>query len=128
MTEPEQENRRTRKRRADDVAQDRKVPSVSERSVITSKDLKGQLRVLIALTVIMYVVVGLLIWQVWVTANSNTKSLCALRNQDQAQIDQAQTFLKQHPYGAFGISRAQFQQSISNSVATVTALKDLGAC
>lgn len=101
------------------------TPKITEKSVITGEEIKKQLRVLIFMTVLLYVGFGLLLWWTWNTSQSATAGLCGIRHEAVARVAEGQSFLKSHPTGAFGLSPEQIQQSTDNAIGTVTALKDV---
>jgi hypothetical protein len=101
------------------------TPKITEKSVITGEEIKKQLRILVILTVLLYVGFGLLLWYTLTTAQSNNNALCALRNEASTRVTEGQNFLKQHPDGAFGFTQAQLQKSVDDSIATVTALNQV---
>lgn len=116
------------KRRVTDLKPVQIRTEVSDGAIKTAEDLRSQLRVLIALTIILYVVMGFLVWWIWSQQTTNSGALCAIRREAQARVKEGQEFLTQHPYGAYGLSRAQIQQSITDSIDTVSALQNLGRC
>lgn len=101
------------------------TPKITEKSVITGEEIKKQLRVLIILTVLLYIGFGLLLWWTWNTSQSATEGLCGIRHEAVNRVTEGQAFLKAHPHGAIGLTAAQLQQTINNSIATVNALKDI---
>jgi hypothetical protein len=62
---------------------------------------------------------------VFVTADHNRVSLCALRADAQERIDQSEDFIKENPNGIPGISVEQLRRSTNNSVRTRNALANL---
>lgn len=110
------------RRRSDDFVPRPLPPKVTESVVVTSRELRNQLRVLIILTVLLYVGFGILTWFTWSQSNTNTKALCGIKQDAQAQVAEGRNFVKLHPNGIAGISAAQIQQSINDNIAKVNAL------
>lgn len=101
---------------------------ISEKASSTAKDLRSQLRTLVGTTILLWGVIAFLVWWIWSQSQSNTHALCAIRIEAQNRVEEGQAYLKEHPTGALGLSRAQIQQSIKSSVDTVNALHNLGSC
>jgi hypothetical protein len=111
------------KRRATDHVPVPLTPKITEKSVITGEEIKRQLRVLIIMTVLLYIGFGLLLAFVWTQSTTNTTALCGIKTEAQNRVTQGQAFLKVHPKGAFGLTNAQLQQEVNQSINTVNALK-----
>lgn len=101
-------------------------PQVSAKAARTSKEIRSQLRVLVALTVILYIGLGGLVWYSLTQSDQNTRALCAIRHQAEQQVTQGQAFLKSHPNGAFGFTATQIQANINNSLDEKNALSEIG--
>lgn len=129
MTEDETKvvpERRSRRRRLTDKASAAVHNGLSEKAVYTSHELRTQLRILVAMTVVLYIILALLVLSDWRQGVNNTNALCAIRRQAQYNASEGQTFLKAHPNGAFGFTAVQLQQSIDQELGIVTALDGLG--
>lgn len=58
-------------------------------------------------------------------AHSTNQALCALKLNHQRSYDNTLAFLKAHPEGVAGISRADIERSLAAHRETLTALRDL---
>ncbi len=100
-------------------------PAISDHAAETAQDLRRTLRVLGAMTVILYLVIaGLGLW-VWSQSNRNTNALCDLRSNIDNRNRTAEDFLRTHPKGIPGVSAESLEINIKTSRQTLKALSDL---
>lgn len=98
---------------------------LSDPSLHTAKELRKTLRILIAMTCILYIVVGGIAVLTYRQSVVNTRALCTIRQNAQTRADQTTDFLKDHPNGIAGITVEDLRRSIDASNATVKALDDV---
>jgi len=63
------------------------------------------------------------IWKVYDTADNAHKAICALRADRIHGIEEGKEFLKKHPQGIPGITRADIERSITQQQETVRAFR-----
>lgn len=100
-------------------------PQITNTGANLAKDIQRTLRVLIVLTVVLYVVLGLFMAWSWILSARNTSALCTLRHDAEERVHSGQVFLEQNPHGIPGVPRETLQASIKNSQSTVKALESL---
>jgi hypothetical protein len=61
----------------------------------------------------------------WHTAKESKDGLCALRQDAERRVTLGEEFVKDHPNGFAGISRASLEQSIRNAKQTTSSLSNL---
>lgn len=111
------------RRRAGD--HDDPQPHISDGAANIGTQIKRSLRILVAATILLYVVLGAFILITRLDANKSAKALCALRRDAESRLDEGQRFLRTHKHGFSGISRAEIQRSIDGYRITVRALNIL---
>jgi len=98
---------------------------LSDPALHTAKELRRGLRVLMALTIFVYLFLVGVGGYTYFQGQRNTRALCTIRNNAQDRVDQTTDFLRNHPTGINGISVADLRRSIESSRATVRALDDV---
>jgi hypothetical protein len=98
---------------------------LSNPALHTAKELRRMLRILIGLTVVLYVIMFGIATYTYFQGQRNTKALCTIRDNAQNRVAQAQQFLQDHPNGIAGLTPDDLQRSINTSQATVKALEDV---
>jgi len=98
---------------------------LSDPALHTAKELRRTLRLLIGLTVVLYVFLVGIGGYTYFQGQRNTRALCTIRNNAQDRVDQTTDFLRSHPTGIAGISVSDLRRSIESSRATVRALDDV---
>jgi len=108
-------------------ATDKLLPKadLSDPSLHTAKELRRWLRILIALTIILYIVVGGMAVLTYRQSLRNTRALCTIRQTAVDRSQQTQAFLIDHPNGISGITVEDLKRSIQSYQATVRALSDV---
>lgn len=101
------------------------VPEVAKKTLSTAEEIRRTLRWLVIATVVLYFAMLGVAFYVYSSGKSNTHALCAIRHDAQIRVAESQKFLDSHPNGFLGISAAQIQQSITDSMQTVNALNGL---
>lgn len=91
----------------------------------TAETLRQTLRRLVFATFVLYIVIFGVVYYIYTVSQSNTKGLCAIRNDSEARVQQSKKFLKEHPNGIPGISSEQLKRSVDTSGRTVRALADI---
>lgn len=86
------------------------------------KAVRRTLRILVALTVVLYVALGGLGAFVLINSEANRRALCTLRADLQVRVGQAQQFLDHHPNGTFADG---IRQSIEGQMRTIKALSGI---
>lgn len=87
-----------------------------------ARDVKRWLKVLVTLTVVLYVALIGLVAYVYDGANTNRDALCALRADLEKRVESSRTFLLANPKGVSGIPASIVQEQIVNQERTITAL------
>lgn len=100
-------------------------PEISDTSVNIARDIRRWLRVLIAMTSLLYVLTATWAFYTFHAAERNRKALCTLRANTQIQIEQTQQFLIDHPRGFPGVSNSDLKANIRQLQKTVDALDTL---
>jgi len=98
---------------------------LSDSALHVAKELRRWIRVLAALTLLLYVVMIGIATYTYFQGQRNTKALCTIRDNAQNRVAQAQQFLQDHPNGISGLTPDDLQRSINTSQATVKALEDV---
>jgi type II secretory pathway pseudopilin PulG len=87
------------------------------------------LRVLVAATIFLYVIVILAgTWGWYVNkqeSDQNTSALCALRQDLERRANASEDFLARNPHGLLGISPGDLQKSIADTQRSIVALSSL---
>jgi predicted negative regulator of RcsB-dependent stress response len=100
-----------------------------------ARDLQHWLKLLVALTVCLYlIVIALVVWDIYNSSQKRhaiaqnqlkiTSALCAVKSDLQQRIAGSESFLKSHPQGipALGVSAASLRLTIEGQTATLKAL------
>lgn len=87
--------------------------------------IKRALKVLTAATVVLYLIVGGVSALNYHNQSVTEDALCALRADLERRVEGSEKFLKEHPNGIKGISRATILTGIKNQEATIKALNSL---
>lgn len=98
-------------------------PKITNQSANVAEQLQRSLRVLMILTIALYIAFAGVVFWAWTQSNRNTKALCALRVDAQARVETNRLFLMANPEGIRGVSIEQLQRSTDNAVRTANALK-----
>ena len=98
---------------------------LSNPSLHTAKELRRWIRVLGAMTVVLYLVMGGVAAYTYTLGQKNKRALCTIRKNAETRASQAQQFLLKHPNGIAGISTLDLQRSINAYQSTVHALADV---
>jgi hypothetical protein len=111
------------KRRASDNLMPK--ADLSNPALHTAKELRRTLRILIGLTVVLYVVMFASAVYTYRLGQKNTRALCTIRKNAADRVEQTQTFLQDHPNGVGGISVLDLRRSLTTYQNTVIALNDV---
>lgn len=111
------------KRRATDNVMPK--ADLTDPAIHTAKELRRTLRILIGLTVVLYMIVLGIGGYAFIQGKRNTKALCTIRQNAADRADTAQQFLFDHPKGIPGVSVTDINRSINAYQATVRALDDV---
>lgn len=87
--------------------------------------IKRTLRLLVAATVVLYVVLGTVVFLNYRSSDTTNDALCALRGDLERRVEQSQQFLIEHPNGVGGIPAATIRQGLVNQQHTIHALRKL---
>lgn len=98
---------------------------LSDPAIHTAKELRRDLRILIALTVVLYIVVVGIAGYTYIQGQRNTKALCTIRANAADRVEQTQSFLQDHPNGFGGISPLDLRRSLATYQNTVRALQEV---
>jgi hypothetical protein len=98
---------------------------LSDPALHTAKELRRSLRVLIVLTVVLYVILGGVAFYTYQLGQKNKRALCTIRANAQTRADATQDFLLRHPNGIPGVTVLDLNRSINAYRATVHALDDV---
>lgn len=98
---------------------------LSNPALHTAKELRRTLRILIGLTVVLYVFLTFIAGYAYIQGQRNTRALCTIRANAADRIEQTQTFLQEHPEGINGISALDLRRSLTTYQNTVRALDDV---
>lgn len=89
------------------------------------RDARKALHGLFAATVMLYLLMGGLLFWVSHNASETTSALCALRTEQAKRMEGSKKFLREHPEGFAGIPASTLRVSIGNQSATIRALRNL---
>jgi uncharacterized protein HemX len=98
---------------------------LSDPALHTAKELRRGLRVLMALTAVLYVVMLGVAGYTFRQSQRNTKALCTIRANAADRVEQTEQFLRDHPNGLNGITVLDLRRSIQTYQNTVRALNDV---
>lgn len=83
------------------------------------------LRVLVAATVVLYLVVGTLAILNYYNNDITSDALCTLRGDLETRVKASEKYLRETPNAIKGITPAQIKESIDNQKRTIEALSSL---
>jgi hypothetical protein len=98
---------------------------LSDPALHTAKELRRTLRILIGLTVVLYICLVTVAGYTYIQGQRNTKALCTIRANAADRVEQTQTFLQEHPDGINGISALDLRRSLQTYQNTVRALEEV---
>jgi hypothetical protein len=98
---------------------------LSDPALHVAKELRRWIRILAALTIFLYLVMGGIAAYTYTLGQKNKRALCTIRKNAEDRADQAQIFLLKHPKGIPGISVLDLQRSINAYNSTARALQDV---
>lgn len=88
-------------------------------------EIRRALRVLVAATVLLYLVVGTLAVLNYHDNGVTSDALCTLRGDLETRVKASEKYLRETPNAIKGISPAQIKEGIDNQKRTIEALSDL---
>jgi hypothetical protein len=108
-------------------ASDKLLPKadLSDPALHTAKELRRMLRILTALTIALYFILGGVALYTYNLGQKNKRALCTIRANAEDRAETTQQFLLRHPNGIPGISVLDLNRSINAYRATVRALDDV---
>jgi hypothetical protein len=108
-------------------ASDKLTPKadLSDPALHTAKELRRSLRILIGLTVVLYLVMFGSAVYTYNLGQKNTRALCTIRTNAADRVEQTQTFLQDHPNGIDGVTPLDLRRSLTTYQNTVNALADV---
>jgi hypothetical protein len=89
------------------------------------RQIKRTLYMLVAATVVLYVVLGVLVVLTYSNSSDTNHALCALRGDLEKRVESSRTFLIEHPEGIPGIPAQTIRQGLVNQQHTIQALSSL---
>src|SRR4051812_9866622 len=95
---------------------------LSDPALHTAKELRRSLRILIGLTVVLYIFLIGVASYTYIQGQRNTKALCTIRANAADRVEQTQSFLQDHPNGFGGITALDLRRSLATYENTVRAL------
>lgn len=98
---------------------------LSDPALHTAKELRRSLRILIGLTVVLYICLVGIAGYTYIQGQRNTKALCTIRSNAADRVEQTQSFLQDHPNGIDGISALDLRRSLQTYQNTVRALEEV---
>lgn len=101
------------------------MPDISKEGSKTARELRRWLKILIVMTVLLYLILAGFGYVSWILSNRNTDALCSLRQDVERRIETSQQFLIDNPRGIPGIEPRVIRQQIQNNQRTVRALNSL---
>lgn len=102
---------------------DRRAPNPNVED--TADKINSAVRWLAVSTVVLFLGLIALGTYVYTIASSNNDGLCALRSEAKDRLEGTQKYLKEHPEGFPGITRAEIIKGLEGPKRTIRALKGL---
>lgn len=100
--------------------------SEPEKPARTTADvLRRSLRRLVIATIVLYLLLGGVVWYVYGVARDNTDGLCAFRNDVAGRVEGSKQFLIDHPDGSGDITPELLKATITQGQQTVKALSSV---